>query len=340
MVMPGKMRWEDEAGREGGPPGVGSNKLTLEMAKRLEKKGDYIEKTVPIVTKSLTAKYAGETQDTAILGTNEDYPEVRNSSLEQGEFFTKTDVAGAKRVAVIGKTVQEEIFANTDPIDKKIMLSDTRYKVIGVLEEKGNIFSQDQDNLVIIPITTASRHFNLEKLNYIYLKSTSSDDIEKTADEAKRILSEEIDEEDFSVLSPEELLTTVSSILGALTAGLGGIAAISLVVGGIGIMNIMLVSVTERTREIGLRKAVGATPQAILIQFLIEAIILSFTGGTIGILIGISGSLLIGHFIKTSITIWSIGLAFAVSTLVGIIFGVAPAIKASRLNPIDALRYE
>ena len=340
MVMPGKMQFEDEAGREGGPPGIGNNKLTLAITNRLKRKSGLIERVVPIVTKSLTAKYAGETEDTAVLGTSEEYPEVRNAPIEEGRFFTKTDVAGAKRVAVLGQTVKENLFSDIDPVGKKITLSDQRYQIIGVLEEKGSIFSQDQDDLVVVPITTAQRHFDLEKISYIYLQAPSAEEIEEAIIEVEGILGNEIDEEDFSVVSPEELLSTVSSILGALTAGLGGIAAISLLVGGIGIMNIMLVSVTERTREIGLRKAVGATPQAILIQFLVEAIILSFVGGLLGILLGTLGSLALSNFIETSVTLWSVGLAFTVSALVGIVFGVAPAIKASKLNPIEALRYE
>jgi len=340
IVMPGKMRWEDEAGREGGAPGISTNRLTLAMAERLERKSDNIAKVLPIVTKSLSAEFAGKTYETAILGTSADYPEIRNSPVAKGKFFTKTDVEGTKRVAVIGKTVEEELFADIDPIGRKITLADVPYQIIGVLEEKGSIFTQDQDNLIIIPITTASHQFNLERLNYIYLQAPSAEEIEKTVTEAKEILSQEMDKEDFSVLSPKELLSTVSSILGVVTAALGGIAAISLVVGGIGIMNIMLVSVTERTREIGLRKAVGATPQAILIQFLTEAIILSFSGGVVGVLLGTTVSLLVNHFIQTSITFWSVALAFGVSALVGIIFGAAPAAKAGRLNPIDALRYE
>jgi len=340
MVMPGKFQFQDEAGREGGPPGVGSNKLTLEIANRLAKRGEFIEKVLPIVTKSLTAKYLNETHDTAILGTSQNYPEIRNAPIEKGKFFSKSDVSGSRKVAVIGKTIEEELYPNADPIGQKIILSDKRYQIIGVLEEKGSIFGQDQDDLVVIPISTASRHFDLEKLNYIYLKSTSSDDIEKTVNEAELLIAKDIDEEDFSVISPTELLSTVSTILNVLTAALGGIAAISLVVGGIGIMNIMLVSVRERTREIGLRKAVGATPKDILAQFLIEALTLSIVGGLIGISLGYLGSLILDHFLAASVTLWSILLASGVSAFVGIIFGVTPAYQASKLNPIDALRYE
>jgi putative ABC transport system permease protein len=340
MVMPGKFQFQDEGGREGGPPGIGSNQLTLDLVKRFEKRADFTEAILPIVTKSLVAKYQNETHNTAIVGTSEIYPEIRKSPVQQGQFFSKSDVSGARKVAVIGASIAEELYPHTDPIGKKIILSDKRYQIIGVLEEKGSIFGQDQDDLVVIPITSASRHFDLEKLNYFYLKSPSADQIDKTVEEAELLLAKELDEEDFSVLSPTELLSTVSTILGVLTAALGGIAAISLLVGGIGIMNIMLVSVTERTREIGLRKAIGATPKNILTQFLIEATVLSFVGGLIGILLGFLGALIMNRFLQTSVTLWSVLLASGVSAIVGIIFGVTPAYKASRLNPIDALRYE
>ena len=187
---------------------------------------------------------------------------------------------------------------------------------------------------------TAIKQFNIERLSYIYIQSPSADDAARTTAEVKKILLNEMDEEDFSVMDSKDLLSTVSSILGVLTVALGGIASISLLVGGIGIMNIMLVSVTERTKEIGLRKAVGARESDILAHFIIEAVFLSLTGGLIGIILGASGSFILGKFLKTAVTLWSIALSFGVSALVGIIFGVAPAAKASKLDPIEALRYE
>jgi len=199
---------------------------------------------------------------------------------------------------------------------------------------------QDMDDIVAIPITAAIKQFNIERLNYIYIQAPDAETASKTKAEAEKILLKQMDKDDFSVIDQKEFAQTIESILGVLTAGLGGIAAISLLVGGIGIMNIMLMSVTERTREVGLRKAVGATSTDILTQFLVEAVFLSLVGGIIGISLGFTGSLILGNFLKTAVTAWSVIIAFSVSALVGIIFGVAPAYQASKLDPIDALRYE
>ena len=198
----------------------------------------------------------------------------------------------------------------------------------------------DIDNHAFLPITMALRQFNLSRPMMFVVQAKDQSLVETAAADAKRVLLRRLKPDDFTIMKQTDLLNTINQFLGAITVALGGIAAISLLVGGIGIMNIMLVSVTERTREIGLRKAVGATPEAILIQFLIEAIILSLVGGGIGILLGAAGALALRSFIQTAVTPWSIILASGFSGLIGIIFGVAPAIRASRLNPIEALRYE
>lgn len=340
MIMPGKFSFQDEGRREGGPPGISSNKLTLEVANRMERKGKYFKSVLPIVAKTAVAKYGNQSKSTGIVASTEKYSVIRKSPVASGRFFSKAEVEANKKVAVIGKTIKEEIFKELNPLGKKIMVADGRYVVIGVFEEKGSIMGQDLDDVIAIPITTASRQFNIELLNYIYLEAPDADTTVKTAAEAKRILLEEMDEEDFSVLDQKDLLSTFTSILSTLTLALSGIAAISLLVGGIGIMNIMLVSVTERTKEIGLRKAVGATSKDVLLQFLIEAVFLSLVGGGLGIGLGILGSAILGRFLKTAVTLWSIIIAFSVSAMVGIAFGVAPAAKAAKLDPIDALRYE
>ena len=240
----------------------------------------------------------------------------------------------------MGKSAAEKLFGDEDPVGKTFTISDQRYAILGVMEKTGAFGGIDVDDIVFIPTTTAMRQFNMEHIQSLWVQSESPETIPQTREEIERILSKTLKKDEFSVLDTKSLLNVISSVLGVLTLALAGIAAISLIVGGIGIMNIMLVSVTERTREIGLRKAVGATSRNILVQFLIEAMVLSILGGTIGILIGAGGSFLIGRFFTTSITLWAVALAFGVSSLVGIIFGVAPAAKASRLNPIDALRYE
>ena len=340
MVMPGKVSFQDEGKREGGPPGIATNKLTLKMAKDLERKMTYAEAVLPIVAKTAVTKYANNSHSTGLVASTEVYEQVRNAPVNQGRFFSKADIDSSKKVAVIGSTLKNEIFKDTDPLGKRILVADVRYTVIGIFDEKGAMMGQDMDDIVAIPITAAIKQFNIERLNYIYIQAPDAETASKTKAEAEKILLKQMDKDDFSVIDQKEFAQTIESILGVLTAGLGGIAAISLLVGGIGIMNIMLMSVTERTREVGLRKAVGATSTDILTQFLVEAVFLSLVGGIIGISLGFTGSLILGNFLKTAVTAWSVIIAFSVSALVGIIFGVAPAYQASKLDPIDALRYE
>jgi len=196
------------------------------------------------------------------------------------------------------------------------------------------------DNHVFIPLPTAFRIFDQTKPYMIVVEAKNQNLVKEAATQVEKTLLKRLKKDDFTVLKQTELLSTINQFLGVITIALAGIASISLLVGGIGIMNIMLVSVTERTREIGLRKAIGATPKDILIQFLIEAVFLSLVGGFIGILIGYFGAVLLSKFIETAVTFWSVFIAFFISFLVGVIFGVAPAYKAAKLNPIEALRYE
>jgi putative ABC transport system permease protein len=339
FVIPGEF---EIGGGGGGTPGAGmaSSKFTFDQVKDLEREGRTISAVMPYTENNGTMSYKGETKITQVTGVTADYESLRDQYVTEGEFFTQSQYDAAKKVAVIGTTVAEDLFGNEDPIGKKMTISDQRYTVLGVLEEKGTFSGVDMDNLVFIPTTTAMRQFDMDYIMSLWIQSESSETIEETKEEIETILLKTLDDDEFSILDTKSILNTISQILGALTAALGGIAAISLVVGGIGIMNIMLVSVRERTREIGLRKAVGATPQNILAQFLTEAVVLSLTGGLIGIIIGTLGSLGIGQFFTTTVTGWSIALATGVSSLVGIVFGVAPAFQASRLNPIEALRYE
>lgn len=338
FVQPGKISFSD-GGREGGPPGVATNKLTIKTSRDIERI-DGVKATVPIVSTSITAKYAGEEFATSVTGTTAQYSDVRNTYTEKGNFIKSSDVNRSGKVAVIGKTLVKELYKGVNPIGKDIQLGDRKYKVVGVLEEKGGGFGGDQDNSVIVPITTLQSQLDSDKLTYIYVEVSDTDKIDTITKSIEKELLKEMDEDQFSVVNSAELLKTITGILGAITAALGGIAAISLVVGGIGIMNIMLVSVTERTKEIGLRKAVGAKPSDILIQFLVEAVSLSVFGGIIGILLGALGAAVINNFVQTSITAWSVLIAFCFALGVGIIFGVWPAWKASKLSPIDALRYE
>jgi len=346
FVFPGEFEIAPAGGGGGGPsgamPGAGmaASKFTFNHLNDLKGGAQTIKAVMGYTENNGTMRYKGKTHITQVSGTGPEYPEIRNQKVILGSFFTPSQYNSAKRVAVLGKSAAEELFGEENPVGKTFTISDQHYTILGVLEAKGAFGGIDVDDIVLIPVTTAMRQFDMEYIQSLWIQSQSSQTISQTKEEVEKILLKTLKRDEFSVLDTQSILSVISQVLGVLTAALGGIAAISLIVGGIGIMNIMLVSVTERTREIGLRKAVGATPKNILVQFLIEAVVLSFVGGAIGIFLGSLGALVINHFIATTVTLWSIILAFGVSALVGIIFGVAPAAKASRLNPIEALRYE
>lgn len=340
FIIPGEM--EVGGGGRGGVPGAGvaASKFTFDHINDLKREAQTIKAVMAYTENNGTMKYKGKIHITQVAGVGPSYPEVRDQKVVLGSFFTTSQYNSGKKVAVLGKTVADDLFGEENPVGKKITISEQRYTVSGVLEEKGGFGGVDMDDQVFIPATTAMRQFDMEYIQSLWVQSQSSEMISRTEEEIEKILLKTLDDDEFSILDTKSILGVVSRVLGTLTAALSGIAAISLIVGGIGIMNIMLVSVTERTREIGLRKAVGATPQNILAQFLIEAVILSLFGGLIGILLGIGGAVIIGRFFTTTVAPWTIALAFGVSSLVGIVFGVTPALRAARLNPIDALRYE
>jgi putative ABC transport system permease protein len=331
-------------GSDGGartPGGQQANKLVLGDAKSLTIRLKDIAEVGPVVAKSVTVKYKNTSdKDTSILGTTANYPQIIAIVFEQGKFFTASQERSGVRVVAIGQTVKTKLFAHENPIGKKLAIAGNKYTVVGVAKARGSVFGMDLDNTVVVPISTAQRQFAVNNVNTIYISAKRPELVRLATQQAKTTLLKRLTEEDFSLQTQEQSLSTVSSIIGALTVALGGIAAISLVVGGIGVMNIMLVSVTERTREIGLRKALGAKRSDILKQFLFEAVILSVVGGVIGILLGVGASLLMAKFFISQVTPWSVVLAFGFSVAVGVIFGIAPAYRASRLSPIEALRYE
>ncbi len=293
---------------------------------------------------------------TSITGTTTDYPEIRNFYPVVGSFFTEDDIRNRTRVAVLGQTVYEELFPDGEPpIGETIRINTVNFRVIGLMESKGGSGFNDQDDLILVPISTAQQRLfparrpdGKLRVDIIYAqllneerKDTAIGQIELVLREQHNIAFDE--EDDFTVLSQDELVSAFGQVTSVLTLFLGVIAGISLLVGGIGIMNIMLVSVTERTREIGLRKAVGAKRRDILWQFLVEAMVLATLGGMIGLLIGVAGSFIITNLSDTlqPTVDWTAVIgAISISALVGLLFGVYPAARAAQLNPIDALRYE
>jgi putative ABC transport system permease protein len=288
----------------------------------------------------------------AILGVNQDYQEVQNHTVEQGRFFSRIDLDNRRNVVVVGPQVAEELALGNDPVGKEIYVGSYPATVIGVTEEKGRSFTgEDLDDLVLVPFDAAVALFGRNAGDQIELgiQARSTGDVEQLKDSAARILRQRHrlpagQPDDFDVQTQDELLDSVNQILGSVTAVVGGIVGIALLVGGIGIMNIMLVSVTERTREIGVRKAVGARRQDVLLQFLIEAVALSLMGGTIGLAtgygLGVGVAKLLPEWPPAHVPLWAVAVAFGFSAMVGIFFGSYPAGKAARLDPIEALRYE
>lgn len=262
--------------------------------------------------------------------------------MKFGRFYTPNEVERAKKVAVLGPSASEKLFGEVDPVGQTISISEIQFLVVGVTDPRGagGGLGADIDDQIYIPYTTLQKLTDATGVDLIVVQTERKEAIEPVIAEIKKYLGRERKPDTFSVVDQRQLLGTVQSVLGALTLGLGGIAAISLVVGGIGVMNMMLVSVTERTKEVGLRKALGATPHIILLQFLIESVMLTLAGGMIGVTLGGVGTLIINRFFPARLSLVSILLAFGVSTLVGIVFGILPARRAARLSPINALRYE
>jgi putative ABC transport system permease protein len=321
---------------------LANSKLEMKDVSDIKKIREFVDTAIPFITNSEQIAYRGEEITVTIVGSTEEYPDAQgNTSAEKGRFFNKLENDSKEKVIVIGYDVAEEIFGKIDPIGKRVKLGNQSYKVIGVQEKSGSGFGGPSlDTYVFIPIETYFKQFDSKKIVEIIVKTKSADNIPEAIAAIEKQMLKKYDSDEFSVFDQSEILETINEILGVLTIALGGIASISLVVGGIGIMNIMLVSVTERTREIGLRKALGATPKLILWQFLIEAAILSILGGLIGLLIAFLGTLAIQAYFPAKVTLNAVLLAFGVSTAVGLVFGAAPAKRASELSPIEALRYE
>ena len=335
IVIPGRI------GGARSPGGVQANRLVYSDAINLRTKLQGEADISAAIQRNATLKFGSKNdKGVAVFGVESTYPKVISIKITAGRFFKESEQQSLRKVAVIGQTAKNNLFGEGSAIGKTIHVAGLKYVVIGILGPRGAIFGIDLDNSIYIPISSAQRQFGIDRLNTIYISANSAESVKTVQVQAIALLKKRLSEDEFTVQTQEQTLSTISQITGVLTAALGGIAAISLIVGGIGIMNIMLVSVTERTREIGLRKALGAKPKDIRNQFLIEAITLSGLGGIIGIVLGIGVSFIIDQFFTTTIPFWSVALSFGFSMLVGVVFGVAPAIRAARLDPITALRYE
>ena len=311
----------------------------------------YVRCVSPIVRANGQVIYQENNWATQIQGVSVDFPEVRNWNVAKGVFFDKSEQRQGSRVCVIGQTVSDNLFGENDPIGKVIRIKNMPFKVLGVMEKKGsNNFGQDQDDLIIAPYTTVKRVLQnsiFNNVNMLNVSLFSLDDSEAAKKDISALLRQRHKlgrnaDDDFDLRDMAEISKTIGSVSSLMTILLTTVAAISLVVGGIGIMNIMLVSVTERTREIGLRMAIGATPLDILMQFIAESILLSTVGGLIGVIFGVAGAKIVGdvqHW-PILITTSSVLVSFLFSAMVGVFFGFYPAFRASRLHPIDCLRYE
>ena len=293
--------------------------------------------------------YQNKNWTTSVAGVNANFQDVNNWTMTSGRFFSDKNVQNRERVAVVGQTVVKNLFADEDPVGKEIRVKNIPFRVIGVLKSKGNgTMGNDQDDTVLIPYTTSmERVEGIDYLRMVYVVAKDDEGIDRLQADIENLLRvrhniKDTNLDDFNIQNMKSIMETVAQTTGTFTLFLGAVAAISLVVGGIGIMNIMLVSVTERTREIGVRKALGATYSVIVTQFLIEAVVISLMGGFIGIAFGIGASKVIGMVsgMSTIVSVPTIIMSFAFSMAIGLIFGIYPARKAAKLNPIDALHYE
>ncbi|MFA5714458.1 MAG: ABC transporter permease [Candidatus Paceibacterota bacterium] len=323
--------------------------LTLADSDAIKTEISNLKSIAPVISARKQVIYKGNNTNTSIYGIDAEYQSIKSLEVSIGSFFTATQIENVAKVAVLGPTTRDTLFGdNVDPTGLKIKIEGTEFTVIGVTESKGTSGMNSADDLIYIPITVAKHYFTgNNSVSSINVEVSESKYMDKAEADIQSLLLtrhkiDNVDSADFNIMNQAEIMSTMSSISGTLTLLLGAIASISLLVGGIGIMNMMLTTVTERTREIGLRKSLGARSKDISSQFLLESISLTFIGGIVGILLGLLASYLVSKFGSTTtvVTVPSVLLSFFVSAGIGIVFGYYPAQRASKLNPIEALRYE
>jgi len=343
MVMPGRSE------RGGVRGGFGSTQvLTLDDVTAVEKDCPSVDAVAPQVGGNAQVKYKNQNTNTSITGTTPSYISISNYQMQDGRFFTDAEVKSLKRVAVIGPTTATTLFGDSSPVGKTIRIRGIQFQIIGLLVSKGSQGFQDPDDQIMIPVTTAmKRVFGVQNIRMITAQAKSMKVMDQASNEISDLLRKRHNivagsDQDFMVRNQADIMQMANQFSSMFTLLLGGIASVSLLVGGIGIMNIMLVSVTERTREIGIRMALGARRRDIQLQFLVEALVLSLLGGAVGILFGFLGAWGLSRLPNASVAVSlsSVLMSFGFAAFVGIFFGYYPARQASRLNPIDALRYE
>ena len=340
-ITPGR---RETRGGFGPPHGTTARPLTMDDVRALERQAPLLRAVSPIVMAGGPIRFENRQRDTAIFGVGSAFSELRNMRVDVGTFVRDEDVSSRRRVCVLGRTVVRELFGEENPLGRAVRIADGRFRVVGVLERKGTSLGFDLDDLVFIPATTAQDLFGLDNLSQIVTAARNKADVAGAVEQAEDVLSRRRNgEKTFTVQSQDDLIGVFGTLTSAMTAALLAIASISLVVGGIGIMNIMLVSVRERTREIGVRRAMGATRADILWQFLIESVSIATVGGLVGLGIGVAVIALVHRYapdIPVRFSPWIATVSFGASFLVGIVSGVVPARRAALLDPVDALRYE
>jgi len=340
-VQPGR---RETRGGFGPPAGNVAKPLTMDDVRALQRQSGLLRGVTGTITGAGSVRYLARERDTLVFGVGPAFTDLRNMNVDVGSFVRDEDVTSRRRVVVLGRTIVKELFGDENPLGKPIRVADGRFRVVGVMETHGSSFGFDMDDMVFIPVTAAEDLFAQDHVTQIITAARSKDDVKQAMEEIDQILARRRNGQiNFTVQSQDDLMSAFGTLTTGLTWALLAIASVSLVVGGIGIMNIMLVSVRERTREIGVRRALGATRSDILWQFLIEAVALAAVGGLVGLGLGFGIVALLNRLVPDlplRLSAWIAAVAFGAAFVVGVVSGVVPARRAARLDPVDALRYE